>query len=31
VNPTGKPTLGRKTRDKNKTSDRFIVRRRGMK
>jgi len=31
VSPTGKPALGRKTRDKNNTSDRFIVRRRGAK
>lgn len=31
VSPTGKPTLGRKTRDKNKVSSRFIVRRRGAK
>ena len=31
VSPTGKPALGPKTRDKNKTSNRFIVRRRGVK
>ena len=31
VSPTGKPALGPRTRDKNKTSDRFIVRRRGAK
>lgn len=31
VSPTGQPALGRKTRDKNKTSDRFIVRRKGVK
>jgi large subunit ribosomal protein L2 len=30
VSPTGKPTLGRKTRSK-KPSDKFIVRRRGAK
>ncbi len=30
VSPTGKPTLGRKTRGK-KTTDRFIIRRRGKK
>ena len=31
VSPTGKPTLGRKTRPKKKPSDKFIVRRRGAK
>jgi len=31
VSPTGKPTLGRKTRRKKSTTDRFIVRRRGAK
>ena len=31
VSPTGKPTLGRKTRGRNKASDKMIVRRRGAK
>ncbi|MCJ7822223.1 MAG: 50S ribosomal protein L2 [Armatimonadetes bacterium] len=31
VSPTGKPALGRKTRRKKSTTDRFIVRRRGAK
>jgi large subunit ribosomal protein L2 len=31
VSPTGKPTLGRKTRKKKQRSDKFILRRRGAK
>jgi large subunit ribosomal protein L2 len=31
VSPTGKPTLGRKTRKKRQRSDKFILRRRGAK
>jgi large subunit ribosomal protein L2 len=31
VTPQGKPTLGRKTRDRNNPTSRFIVRRRGQK